>query len=304
MQALFNPHASRAKAWYQFHFCVLLWGCTAVLGKLISLPALPLVWWRLAIVTALLLLMPRCWAGFKSMPRRLFAIYLGIGVLVALHWLAFYASVKLANASVAASTLAIGPVFVAFIEPWIVKRRFNPAEVLLGIAVIPGVALVVGGTPEKMHAGIWMGMTAAVLVAIFASLNKRYAAQASSFSITCLEMGGGLLFITLLLPLLPHSETPFVVPSHRDAILLFVLCLACTLLPFVLSLVALRQLSAFGAQLALNLEPVYAIVLGIFLLGEQYELSGRFYFGVAIILAAIFIYPLLGHRADAKNSAK
>src|SRR5882757_8025340 len=150
--------AAATKAWYQFHFCVLLWGCTAVLGKLISLSAVPLVWWRMLIVALALLLMPRTWFGFKAMPPRLVAIYLGIGALVALHWLAFYASVKLANASVAASTLALGPVLVAFIEPWVMRRRFNPRELLLGIAVIPGIVLVAGGTPTRMQLGLLLGL--------------------------------------------------------------------------------------------------------------------------------------------------
>jgi drug/metabolite transporter (DMT)-like permease len=52
-------------------------------------------------------------------------------------------------------------------------------------------------------------------------------------------------------------------------------------------------MSAFGAQLAVNLEPVYAIVLAIVLLDEQRELTALFYGGVAIILAAVFAHPLL-----------
>lgn len=287
-----------AKPWFQFHFCVLLWGCTAILGKVISLAAVPLVWWRMLIVALALLLMPRTWFGFKAMPARLFAIYLGIGALVALHWLAFYASVKLANASVAASTLALGPVLVAFIEPWIVRRRFDPRELLLGVAVIPGVVLVAGGTPPRMQLGLFFGLSSAVFLAVFAALNKRYAAHASSLSMTCLEMIGGLALVTALLPLLSSSTELLAAPEGRDVGLLLVFCLVCTLLPFALSLVALRQISAFGAQLALNLEPIYVIALGAVLLGEQHELTARFYVGMAILLAAIFIYPMWTRRAN------
>ena len=111
------------KALWQIHFCVLLWGVTAILGKLITLPALPLVWWRMLLVTAMLALLPRVWRGLRTLPLRLVAGYAGIGALVALHWLTFYGAVKLANASVAATCIALAPVFTSIIEPWVAKRR-------------------------------------------------------------------------------------------------------------------------------------------------------------------------------------
>src|SRR6058998_902494 len=99
------------------HFCVVLWGFTAILGKAITLAALPLVWWRMTIVTAALLVMRRFWSGLVKMPPRLIATYVGIGLIVAVHWLTFYGSIKLANASVAVICMALTPIFVAFIEP-------------------------------------------------------------------------------------------------------------------------------------------------------------------------------------------
>ncbi|WP_199093684.1 DMT family transporter, partial [Bosea sp. ASV33] len=142
---------------WQIHFCVLLWGFTAILGKLITLPALPLVWWRMLMVTAALLLIPHVWRGLKAMPARLRWAYAGIGVLVSLHWLTFYAAIKLANASVGATCIALGPVFLSLVEPWIAKRKFDPRELLIGVAVVPGVAMVAGGVPVDMRAGIAVG---------------------------------------------------------------------------------------------------------------------------------------------------
>ena len=84
-----------------------------------------------------------------------------------------------------------------------------------------------------------------------------------------------------------------ILPDWRDAGLLLVLALACTLLPFILSLHALRHISAFSTQLALNLEPVYAIVIAALWLKEHRELTPQFYLGVAIVLAAVFVQPLL-----------
>jgi drug/metabolite transporter (DMT)-like permease len=285
-----------SKAYWQIHFCVLLWGFTAILGKLISLPALPLVWWRMLLVTAALLLVPRVWRGMRAMPARLRWAYAGVGVLVSLHWLAFYAAIKLANASVGATCMALGPVFLAFVEPWIARRKFDPRELLVGVAVVPGVAMVVGGVPASMRMGIAVGVLCALLVALFSACNKRLVEHGEPLTITCIELGAGTLFLGVLAPLLPHAGPAFVLPDMHDTLLLLVLAFGCTLLPFALALVALRHLSAFGVQMVTNLEPVYAIVLAIVLLGEQRQLDGWFYAGVAVILAAVFAHPLLSHK--------
>ena len=284
------------RAWIQIHFCVILWGFTAILGKVITLPALPLVWWRMTLVTAALMFLPRFWKGLRILPPRLIATYAGIGVLVAIHWLTFFGSIKLSNASVAATCMALAPLFLAFVEPIVVRRRFDVRELLFGLAVIPGVALVVGGTPAGMRMGIAVGILSAFFVSIFAALNKRFVEGSNALSITGLEMGAGAIFLTLLAPLSPIFGTVFVIPNLQDAVFLLVLAMGCTLLPYALSLVALRQLSAFGTTLAVNMEPVYAILLAIILLGEQRELDGVFYAGVAIILLIVLSHPLLTRR--------
>ncbi len=287
---------SLRKAQLQIHFCVLLWGFTAILGKMITLPALTLVWWRMLIVTSALLLVPRVWRGLRTMQPRLLAAYAGVGAMVALHWLSFYASIKLANASVAATCIAIGPVFLAVLEPWIAGRRFEPRELLIGIGAIPGVALVVGGIPDQMRIGVVVGVISAFLVALFSAFNKRLVEHADPFTVTAIELGTGVIFLGLVGVALPHSGDMFALPSLHDSILLLILAFACTLVPFTLSLVALRHLSAFEVELAVNLEPVYAIVLAILLFGEQRDLGVAFYCGVAIILGAVFVHPLLNRR--------
>ena len=281
----------------QIHFCVLLWGFTAILGKLITLQALPLVWWRMLLVTGALLLVPRVRRQLRAMSWRLIGAYAGIGVLVSLHWLTFYAAIKLSNASVGATCIALGPVFLAFIEPWLARRKFDPRELLIGVAVVPGVVMVVGGVPVDMRIGIAVGVLSALFVALFGSLNKRMVESGDPLTVTFIELGTGTVFLTLLAPLLPHQGALFVLPGLHDALLLLALAFGCTLLPFTLALVALRHMSAFGTQMVTNLEPVYAIVLAIVLLGEQHELDGWFYAGVAVILAAVFMHPLLNRRA-------
>ena len=287
----------------QIHFCVLLWGFTAILGKLISLPALPLVWWRMLIVVAVLALVPSVLRSLRALPARLWLAYAGVGALVALHWLTFYGAIKLANASVAATCVALATPFTALVEPWLTRSRFSARDLLLGLAVLPGVALVVGGVPAGMRDGVIVGAVSALLVAVFGSLNKRLAHRGEALTATALELGAGLVVLTALAPLLlaflPQLAGPLLEwPAPRDAMLLVVLALACTLLPFSLSFVALRHISAFSAQLAVNLEPIYTIVLAILLLGEQRELTVQFYVGVAIIVAAVSVQPIVGRPRE------
>ncbi|MEO6064580.1 MAG: DMT family transporter [Lysobacterales bacterium] len=297
------PLSPSLKAQLQVHFCVLLWGFTAILGKLISLAALPLVWWRMLIVVIALAAIPGVWRGLRSLPARLALAYCGVGVLVALHWLTFYGAIKLSNASVAATCIALASPFTAIIEPWLARKRFEWRELMLGIAVLPGVALVVNGVPRGMRTGIAVGVISALLVALFGSLNKRLVEHADALTVTTVELTAGLVALTLLAPVMPLLFPAFAGdllawPSARDCALLLILALACTLLPFALSLVALRHMSAFAQQLIVNLEPVYAVALAIVLLGEQRELTPMFYAGVAIIFAAVFVHPLLERPAS------
>ncbi|MEQ1579914.1 MAG: DMT family transporter [Steroidobacteraceae bacterium] len=291
------------RARWQIHFCVVLWGFTAILGKLITLDAPALVVWRMAIVAGALLLAPRVWKALARLSPKLIAIYAGIGIVVALHWVTFYGAIKLANASVAASCLALAPVFLAIIEPWIAKRQHRPAELWLGVLVVPGVVLVVGGTPDNMNGGIAVGVLSAFFVAIFSALNKRFIHQADALTVTWIEMAAGALCLSAVLPLF-GTPAPFAIPSASDAFYLLLLAFACTLLPFVMALGALRHLSAFETQLAVNLEPVYTILLAMLLFGEQHELERGFYAGVVIILAVVLLPTLKGAaHAEAPRGA-
>ncbi len=284
---------AHSRALLQAHFCVLVWGFTAILGRVITLPATPLVIWRMILVSAVLAAVPRVRRAVLSMSARRLLAYTGVGAVIALHWVTFYTAVKMSNASVAATTMALAPVFLAFVEPFLFRRRFDPHELLFGLAVVPGVALVVGGVPATMRVGFAFGVVSAFLAGLFNSLNKRLIADADALSVTFVELTAGMLLLVAVSAILPHQGPLVPLPDLRNGALLLVFATVCTVLPFALSLVALRQLSAFSVQLATNLEPVYALVFGIVLLGEQRELDRRFYLGVVVLLAAVFAHPLL-----------
>lgn len=281
------------KTYLQLHLCVLLWGFTPILGRLISLETLSLVWWRMLVVALILLWLPKVRQGLRAMPWRLLATYVGIGVLLSISWMLFYGAIRLSNASVGAICLAAAPIFLVFIEPMATGNPFNPRELLLGLILLPGMALVMGGIPSDMYLGLLVGLGSALFLAIFSAWNKRVVERAQPMVATCIEMGAGAVFLTVLAPLIPHAGPAIQIPGWRDTWLLALLIIACTLVPFVLLMSILRQVSAFTTQMATNLEPLYAIFLAIPLLGEQQEVTPLFYLGVIVVVASVAVQPIL-----------
>lgn len=281
------------RAHFLIHGAVFAWGFTAILGRLIALSTWPLVWWRLSIAAATLGVVPRVWRGLRRVAPRLALAYVGVGALLALHFIAFYGSVKASDASVAATCLGLAPAFVALLEPALDRAHLDVRKLFLGCIMAPGVALVVGGVPSRMQSGVCMGAAAAALTAAAAVLNKRLRGEGDTLTIAWLELVGGVALLTVVSACTSQSATRLELPSVRDVVFLVVLAVACGVLPFTAHIAALRQLSAFEVQLTVNLEPVYTVLLAIPILGEQRELGVRFYAGVLVILGALVTHALL-----------
>lgn len=279
---------SETRAYAELHLAVFLWGFTAILGDLIQLSAITLVWWRVLLTSLSLLAFVRFGQLYKELGRKHLLTLLGIGCLTGLHWVAFYGSIKLANASIALICMATTSLFSSLLEPWIVGRPFRWYELLLGVFILPGIYLITEGSSEAMNVGIVVGLVSAFLAALFTTLNKRYMGDTHPFRVTFIELGGACIFLGLLLPFLGSS--PFLPPRPIDWVYLLILALLCTTLTYVLSLRALKKLSAFATNLTINLEPVYGIFLAYFLLNDRQELAPNFYWGTLIILMAVFGY--------------
>ena len=286
---------STQKAYIQLHVAVLFFGFTAILGneQFISLPAISTVWWRVLFTSMSLFFLIQFGKSLRNIPKKYIWQYIVIGVIVALHWICFFGSVKLANnSSLTLVCMATGSFFTALIEPLVLKTRFQKNELLLGLLVIPGMALVVGSVPYEMWMGILVGLISAFLASVFAVWNKMIINEARPMDITFLEMSSGWLFISLILPFVVQMDDSIAFwPQGWDWIYLLILALGCTTFAYVLSLKALKYLSAFTSTLTINLEPVYGIIIAYFLLDEK--LSPGFYWGVLIILGAVFINPFL-----------
>lgn len=279
----------------KLHFAVLLFGFTAILGDLIHLPAMVLVFWRMVLTVLSLFFLVNVVRNFRKTSWRILASWMGVGTIVAMHWVAFFASIKMANASVGVVCIATTALFTSFLEPLLTGQRLKGYEVFLSLPVILGMVLVMEGLDLSMIGGVWVGLLSALLLALFGVLNKKLVHHGSSLFITLVELGTGGFVIGLLLLLFPF-EVDLFWPSNTDWIYLSILALVCTTLGYVLALGALRHVTAFTSMMALNLEPVYGILLAHFLLKDGEDLSFSFYAGMLLILATIFIHPILRRR--------
>ena len=289
--------AHMKKALIQLHIAVFLAGFTAILGKLITLNEGLLVWYRLLITVLTLWVILYFKKELKTISRKDLLKIFGVGAIVAMHWVTFYGSIKYANVSVALVCFSATGFFTAFFEPLILRRPISIVEVLLGLLAIAGIYIIFNFNPQY-KTGIIFGIISAMGSALFPIFNKQFIVRFSPRVLTFYELGGGLIALTILVPLyLMKFPAAYYLPSSTDWLWLLVLAWLCTVLCFDLQLNALKKISAFTANLTYNLEPVYGIILAFIFFKENKELDVHFYIGVGLIGLAVVLQMIrIGKR--------
>lgn len=277
------------KAYYILHLCVFIWGFTAILGNLISLQETVLVWYRMGITAISLLILPDLWRNLKGFTYNQLIQIAGVGIIVAFHWITFYGAIKYANVSVALTCMAMVSLFTAFFEPFFFKTTIKKSEVLMGLAIIPAMYLIFYFNGQFIT-GLILGIISAFLAAVFSVINRKLVTRHEPLSITFLELGIGFVFLSLTMPIyLQLFPSTLLLPTRSDIIYLLLLSIVCTAVPFTLSLRSLRHLSAFTANITINLEPVYGILLAMLFFKEHKELNTGFYAGAILIIIVVFV---------------
>lgn len=288
----------RTRAYLQIHTAVLLYGLTGIFGDLIDLPKPTLVWWRMGLTVLSFVLWPGNLRAVVQLPAKALLRMAGVGCLVALHWVTFFGAIALTNASVTLAMLATGSFFTALFEPLIRRTKFKPFELILGLGIVPGVALVVGTTDFEVS-GILVALFSSAVAVVFSILNKDLVGKYNPITMTTVELGTGFLAMSLVLPFVYGADPAAnFVPSGWDCLYLAILAFGCTSFAYVITLRALQVLPTFAINLSINLEPVYTMVIAYFVLDDAAELSTGFYIGAAIILATVFVHPILSKRVD------
>lgn len=284
------------KAFFQLHTAVFLAGFTGILGRLITLNEGLLVWYRMLIAGFVLWLISLYQKKVQPVSKKDLFKIIGIGAIVALHWVTFYGSIKYSNVSVALVCFSAIGFFTAILEPVILRTRVNITELLLGLLVIAGIYLIFHFDPS-FKTGIIIGIISALLASLFPILNRQLVQRIDSGTITLYEITGGFFFLSILLPFyLDYFPAETIVPSWSDTGWLLVLALFCTVLSFNLSMNALKKISAFTVNLSYNLEPVYGIALAFVVYREDKLLTPSFYAGLLLIALSVFLQTWLVYR--------
>jgi drug/metabolite transporter (DMT)-like permease len=285
----------------KLHFLVFLWGFTAILGKLITIPAMEMVFYRTILAALgmgfLLLITGK---SFRVNTGDAIKLLL-IGSIVAVHWLTFFLSGRVSNPSTSLVGFATCSLWTALIEPMVKGRRIQKLEVGLGIVVIAGLYVIFTAN-FQYPLGLVLGIVSGLTIAIFAVINSEMIKRFDAYTITFYEMTGAALTLTLFFPAylnwFSESGQPELIPTPNDWLWLAVLAFVCTVYAYAASINLMKRLSVFTIQLTLNLEPVYGILLALIVFGEKEIMNTGFYFGTAIILSAVILYPWLRSRTS------
>lgn len=279
MKSLFSS------AQIRLQFIVLLWGFTGVLGKLITIDAIPLVWCRLFVASFVLFLILKIKKISMRIRSKDLLILLGIGAIIGLHWIAFFGAIKISNVAVALSTLSTCALFSALLEPLFFHRKIDVSEIILAIVVSVCILLIYQAKPE-----FWMGMVLGIvcsfLSALFSVLNAKIHTKFPSEKIMYYEMIGGLVVVTFFVT--GYGDWDEIMHlSMKDAVLLLLLGSLFTAYPMIESVKLMKYISPFTLLLNVNLEPVYGIILAYFIFGESEKMTPLFYVATALMVLAI-----------------
>lgn len=282
----------------RLHTGILLAGATGIFGRLISLAELPLVWYRMVIAALVLAVVLRM-SHKVSVPCRAHMIRIaGCGVLLAIHWVLFYASIKASNVSIAVVCIALNGFFTAIIEPLTGHRRMSVREIMLSMITLAGILLIFG-LDTRHRTGIIIGAFSSLFYTLFSIASKRVQQNTGHSSSTMLlyELLAGWGALTIVLPVyVAFYPSAALLPAGADWIYIPVFASVFTIGPFLTQLQALRTISAFTVNLSYNLEPLYSIVLAMMIFDEGQELNASFWVGVFLIILSVVLQTIVSRK--------
>ncbi|WP_295116816.1 DMT family transporter [uncultured Chitinophaga sp.] len=276
------------KAFIQLHLAVFLAGFTGILGKLIDLSGGLITWYRMLFTVIALYFLFRFQGALKKLAVKDIIPVGGTGLVIALHWVFFYASIKYANATIGVVCFSLTSFFTAFLEPVITGRKFDVTELLLSLLTLGGIYLIFH-FDTRYQTGIILGVISAMFAALFTIFNKRLVVKHDTKTLTFYELGIGFLGLTVLMPLyfMAFPSTGPLLPNLSDTIYLLILAIFCTVLLYQFQMNSLHKISAFTVNLTFNLEPLYTIALAFILFHENEHLTSKFYIGLSLILLSV-----------------
>ena len=281
--------------YFHLHFIVFIWGFTAVLGDLITIEAVPLVWHRMLLGSLFVLIYIIYNKGMLKVSLRSLIKFAFVGLLIALHWLAFFSAVKVSNVSITLAMMSTGAFFASFLEPIFFKRKIIGYEVIFGLIVIIGLYIIFKVESEYLS-GILLALLASFLGTLFSIFNGMMVKSHNATVISFYELLFGVVFITIYILSTDGFDNAFFNLSGSDWTYLIILASICTAYAFIASVHVMKWISPYTVMLTTNMEPVYGILLALLILGEKEYMSPTFYLGAIIILITVVLNGIIKTR--------
>ena len=273
----------------QLHLFVFLAGLTAPIGNLIQLNGLVLVFYRMLLTFIALVPIYLMHRQHNSVNLKDKFKLMMIGILIAIHWVCFYGSIKLANVSIALVCISSIGLFTAVLEPIMLKTKWVWTDLLIGLLSLIGIFFIFQ-FDIQFRTGILVGLISSFFASVFTIINKKMTVRYTTQTIQTFEMFGGFGFLTFVIIVLnTYQQTPFIIPTKTDWFWLIILALVCTVWANHLMLNALKRISAFTMNVTLNLEPVYGIIIAVILFQEQKQMGKGFFIGISLISIAVLL---------------
>ncbi len=289
----------KLRSYLHFHVIVFIWGFTAVLGALISLDAVPLVWYRMLLASGFIFLYIKWKKRNLKLTKRKLLILIIAGIVIALHWLTFFGAIKVSNVSITLALLSTGAFFTSILEPIFYKRKFVGYEILFGLLVIVGLYIIFQ-VETKYTLGIILGLISAFLSAVFTLINGKLIKNTAPSVISFYELLTGVVAISIYLAIMSFSSggdkgfnLAFFTISSEDWWYLLILASICTAYAFIAAVAVMKHLSPYTIMLTINLEPIYGIFLAFLIFGSKEQMNPQFYYGALLILSTVILNGFL-----------
>jgi len=290
--------SDNAKSYLQLHLIVFIWGFTAVLGRLITLDALPLVWFRMLFAVAFIFVYIRIKNISLKIPPKVIFKFLVAGLIIALHWFTFFRAIKVSNVSITLACLSTGAFFTSLIEPIFFGKKVIWYEIFFGLIVVFGLSIIFN-VEGNYSEGITLALISAFLSASFSVINSKFVVDYEPTVISFYELSGGVLFFSGFLLFSNSFDVNFFQLTSNDFMYLMILSSICTAYAFIASTAVMKFLSPYTVMLTINLEPIYGIILAVLIFKDKEHMSSEFYIGALIILTTVILNGILKSRAKA-----
>jgi len=284
--------SDNTKSYIKLNWIVFIWGFTAILGRLITLDALPLVWFRMLFAVVFIFIYNKITNTSIKLPKKVILKFLVAGLVIALHWFTFFRAIKVSNVSITLACLSTGAFFASLIEPIFFKKKIIWYEIFFGLLVVVGLSIIFN-VEGQYSEGIILALISAFLSASFAVINSKFVENYEPKVISFYELLGGVLFFSLFLLGSSSFNADFFQISLNDFMYLLILSSVCTAYAFIASTSVMKFLSPYTVMLTINLEPIYGILLAVLIFKEKEQMSSTFYLGAFIILITVILNAVI-----------